>query len=63
MLNKYTYIGVSQSEEPIVWGTEVQKAVGEFATGPIAGGLSSVVTNVIARMLGSAAGKRQVEQK
>ena len=63
MLNKYTYIGVEQSTKPVIWKNEVQEAVEEFTIGPVAEGLSSVATRVITKMLSSAAGRRQVEQK
>jgi len=62
VLNKYTYIGVAV-EESDVWIQEVREAVKEFAVGPIADGLSSVATNIIIKMLGSSAGRRQTTQR
>jgi len=52
VLNKYAYIGVAV-EESDVWIQKMREAVKGFSTGPVAGGLSSVATNAIIKMLGS----------
>jgi len=60
VLNKFTYIGVSVEEDGGIWVQEVDKAVNQFAFGPIAQGLSLLATNNITRMLTSNAGQRQI---
>ena len=60
VLNKFTYIGVSVEEDGGIWLQQVDKAVHEFAFGPIAEGLSLLATNNISRMLSSNAGQRQI---
>jgi hypothetical protein len=62
VLNKYTYITVSEQSGEL-WKVGVKKAVLDFSGGVVAGALASVATRTIVKMLDSTAGKRQVEQR
>ena len=63
MLNRYTYVGVTEGTGPALWADKVQEAVNEFAVGPTADALSALATKTIAKMLSSTAGTRQTTQK
>lgn len=63
VVHKYSYIGVSTEEQPLCWAQEVSNAVEDFASGPIADGLSSIATSAITKMLGSSSGRRQMVER
>ena len=60
---KYTYIGVAMGEDNLVWMDEVKETVEGFPIGPFAGGLASVATSTIFKMIHSNAGRFQARQR